>query len=217
MNPWSEFDVLKAEAQRVGVSQWTLDRIERGNGPAEALSALLPLVEAHRRPVATLTAETTPVAPSLKKYQSRRARQTKGYEAGKKGARIQRSRPADERGLVWRPNYTSRLNREVFPKYGLVPAYVTPLVPLMGKAARGAVIAIGSRVDRNGEFRLPRRTLASLIGTGDREAKEALRLLERAGIIAVKYQGARRQARVWRYVTVAEHDAGRARRVLAGT
>jgi hypothetical protein len=137
--------------------------------------------------------------------------------AGRRKSRIVRlARPADPRGKNWRPRYTGTLDHAVFPKYGLVPSYVPSLLPLMGKTLRGAIIAIGGRVDRDGAFTMPRHVLAKLLDVSRWVAADALDLLEQAGVIQVLYQGERRQATVWRYVPVAAHDAGRARRVLAG-
>ena len=59
-----------------------------------------------------------------------------------------------------------KLNRAVFPKYGITPPYVRPLLPFLSNTLRGAIIAIGSRVDRLGRFTMPKRHLANPSGLG---------------------------------------------------
>jgi hypothetical protein len=107
------------------------------------------------------------------------------------------------------------VNPEVYPSFFRIPPYVPPLVPLMDRAVRGAVVILCAEADRDGAFKMPRAWLAAQIGTNTFRTKEAVDVLERAGIIAVLHQGSRGQATVWRFVTIAEHDAAKARRVLA--
>jgi hypothetical protein len=50
---WQPFDTLKAEAIRLGIGQWVIDKAEREGGPVEAYKTLLPFVESARpRPIA---------------------------------------------------------------------------------------------------------------------------------------------------------------------
>jgi hypothetical protein len=138
-------------------------------------------------------------------------------KAGRRKSRWSRlAHPADPRGKNWKPRYEGKLDKGVFPKYGLVPPYVPALLPLLGKTLRGTLIAIGARVDRDGCFTLPEGSLGKILDVSRWVASDALRLLEEAGVIAVLYRGERRQPRVWRYPSVAEFNAGRARAVLQG-
>jgi hypothetical protein len=144
----------------------------------------------------------------------RRAHAAKSRAGAAKGWRTQRLNPADPAGAKWTPDYRSPLNRAVFPKYGKIPVYISRLNRFMSAVVRGAIIAIGDVVDHQGEFVLPRATLAEQIGCSERKAYAALETLRAAGLIKVKLQGSRTQATVWRYADVAEVDTITARKVL---
>jgi hypothetical protein len=137
--------------------------------------------------------------------------------SGRRKSRLARlGKPADPRGKDWKPTFTGKLNRAVFPKYGLTPPYIRALLPHLGNTLRGAIIAIGSRVGRLGHFTMPKRHLANILDVSPWVAQDALGLLKEAGIIRVLYQGDRRQPHVWEYPPVAEFNAGKAIAVLRG-
>src|SRR5438445_868844 len=136
---------------------------------------------------------------------------------GRVKSRLARRRgPADPRGKSWKPCFSGKLNRAVFPKYGITPPYVRPLLPYLGNTLRGAILVIGLCVDCVGRFTLPTRHLANILQVSPWTAQDALGLLEAAGIIRVLYQGERRQATVWEYPPVAEFKSDKAIRALQG-
>jgi hypothetical protein len=156
----------------------------------------------------------------LAAYKAEVARESVALERSRSGRRKSRqarlAAPADPRGRDWKPTHSGKLNKAVFPKFGITPPYIRALLPYLGNTLRGAVIAIGSRVDRLGQFTMPKRHLANILDVSPWTAQDALGLLEAAGIIRVLYQGDRRQPHVWEYPPVAEFNTGRAIAVLKG-
>jgi hypothetical protein len=153
----------------------------------------------------------------LADQKAKKAAAANGRLGGAKTTMLQRMgfRPsADPAGATWKPRFTGKLNRAVYPKYGLIPPYVRPLLKLLSPAMRGAIIAWSSRADRDGTFVMPPRTLAGLIGSAKATADATTALAQKATIITLQHQGDRRQANVWRFVTVAEHDQAKAIKVL---
>jgi hypothetical protein len=147
--------------------------------------------------------------------QARRKQQAAASAEGAKRGRVRQHFIADPVARSWKPDYTGKLDPEVFtPRYGTIPKYVLPLLKYMNRVTMGAVLAAAYRVDNRGAFVMQRGKLASWLGTTTRLAGEALDLLRRACVIAVKHQGARGQSTVWRFVKVAEHDQVRAIRIL---
>jgi len=201
-------DPLAKLREYVTVERERVTRI-KGKVPTPASSAV-PVDEAEDATPPALTTEPATSTADAWERKTGLKLTADAATAMHEGAKAGHRTVADHEGVSWRPIFDGPVNKHVYPTYSRVPPYIPPLVPLMNGTERGTVIAIVSRADHNGDFIMPKGLLADLIGSTRRLAEQALATLEEATVIAVKYQGARKQATVWRLVKVAEHDPAKA-------
>jgi hypothetical protein len=167
-----------------------------------------------------LLAERVDIDAYLADDKRRKAAAAHGHRGGVKTARKRRLGwvpAADPAGARWKPDFSSPLNKAVFPAYVKLPVYIPPLVPAMSPLVAKTVIIIGDVVDHLGDFVLPRATHAQRIGASERKAYAALQTMKAAGLLRVRLPGDRTQATVWSYAPVAAVDIAKARKVLRGS